>query len=133
MSIDTGKYRNDITSLSALSIREYERIFKVFTQVLDTKEFPTYNILKKIEFPEIDSQFIEFYTPPSKMALSIMSYNIYGDMQSWWIIYLLNKDKFDGAPFTIDGGVQVRYITDSIRTAIYTDITNDTVFGGRHF
>ena len=131
--IDTGEYRNDVPALSALSLREYERIFKVFKQSLDDKDFYTYNILKKIEFPVIDSKYIEFYSPPHKMALSIMSWNIYGDMSSWWIIYLLNKEKFDRAPFTLDGGVQVKYITDSIRTAIYTDITNATIFGGRHF
>jgi len=133
MSIDTGEYRNEIPSLSALDIRDYERIFKVFKQSTDDKEFYTYNILKKIEFPDIDGQFLEFYTPLSRTPLSILSYRIYGDMDSWWIIYLLNKDKFEGAPFFIEGGVQVKYITDSIRTAIYTDITNATVFGGRHF
>lgn len=131
--IDTGEYRNDIEALSATGIREYERIFKVFKQSLDDKDFYTYNILKKIEFPEIDSKYIKFYSPPHKMALSIMSYNIYGDMSSWWIIYLMNREKFDRAPFTLDGGVQVKYIIDSVRTAIYTDITNATIFGGRHF
>jgi len=131
--IETGKYRNEIKSLSALDIKDYERIFKVFKQSTDDKDFYTYNILKKIEFPEIDGSFIEFYTPVSRTALSILSYNIYGDMDSWWIIYLLNKDKFEGAPFFIEGGVQVKFIIDPIRTAIYTDITNATVFGGRHF
>ncbi len=131
--IDKGQYRNEITSLSALDIRDYERIFKVFKQSTDDKEFFTYNILKKIDFPEIDGKFTEFYIPLSRTALSILSYKIYGDMDSWWIIYLLNKDKFDGAPFFVEGGVQVKFITDSLRTAIYTDITNDTIFGGRHF
>jgi len=131
--IDTGNYRNEITSLSALDIRDYERIFKVFKESTDNKEFYTYNILKKIEFPEIDSQFIEFYTPTHRTAMSILSYNIYGDLDSWWIIYLLNKDKFEGAPFFVEGGVQVKYITDSLRTSIYSDITNSTIFGGRHF
>lgn len=131
--IDTGKYQNDIPSLSALSIRDYERIFKVFQQSVDNKNFYTYNILKKIEFPEVDSQYLGFYTPPTKMALTILSYNIYEDIKSWWILYLLNKDKFTGAPFYIDGGVQIKYILDPIRTLIYDDITNSTVFGGRHY
>ena len=131
--IDTGEYRNDIDALSAISIKEYERIFKVFKQSLDDKEFYTYNILKKIDFPVIDSSHIQFYSPPHKMALSIISWNIYKDMSSWWIIYLLNREKFDRAPFTLDGGVQVKYISNNLRTLIYADITNATVFGGRHF
>ena len=131
--IDTGNYHNEVTSLSALSIRDYERIFKVFKQSVDDKDFYTYNILKRVDFPEIDSQYVGFYTPPNKMALSILSYNIYQDIKSWWILYLLNKDKFTGAPFYIDGGVQVKYILDPIRTLIYQDITRSTIFGGRHY
>lgn len=131
--IDTGNYQNEVLSLSTLGVRDYERIFKVFKQSIDDKDFYTYNILKKIDFPEVDSQYLGFYTPQNKMALTILSYNIYEDIKSWWILYLLNKDKFTGAPFYIDGGVQVKYILDPIRSLIYQDITNSTIFGGRHF
>lgn len=131
--IDTGKYQDELPSLSALSIRDYERIFKVFQSSVDDKSFYTYNILKKIEFPEIDSQYLGFYTPNNKMALTILSYNIYGDIKSWWILYLLNKDKFTGAPFYVNGGTQMKYILDPIRVLIYQDITKSTVFAGRHY
>lgn len=131
--IDTGQYQNEIPTLSALSVRDYERIFKVFKQSTDDKEFYTYNILKKLDFPDIDSQYIGFYTPNNKMALTIVSYNIYQDIKSWWILYLLNKDKFVGAPFYVESGTQLKYILDPIRTLIYQDITQSTVFGGRHF
>lgn len=131
--IDTGKYQNDIPSLSSLSIYNYERIFKIFKLSMDEKDFYTYNILNKIEFPEIDSRYIGYYTPNNKMALTILSYNIYGDIKSWWILYLLNKDKFNGAPFYVNGGVQMKYITDEFRTLVYDDITNSTIYGGRHY
>jgi presenilin-like A22 family membrane protease len=133
MSIDLGNYQNDIPSLSALSIRDYERIFKLFKQSENDKNFYVYNILNKIDFPEIDSQYIQYYDVPTKTALTILSYNIYGDIKSWWILYLLNKDKFDGAPFYINGGTQIKYIIDSLRTSIYQDITQSTVFAGRHY
>ena len=129
----TGNYQNEIPSLSALQIQNYERIFKVFQQSVNDKDFYIYNILKRIDFPEIDSQYIEYYNVESRMALTILSYKIYEDIQSWWILYLLNKDKFEGAPFYVNGGTQIKYITDSVRTAIYTDITNSTVYGGRHY
>jgi len=133
MNIITGNYQNEIPSLSALQIQNYERIFKVFQQSVNDKDFYIYNILKRIDFPEIDSQYIEYYNVESRMALTILSYKIYEDIQSWWILYLLNKDKFEGAPFYVNGGTQIKYITDSVRTAIYTDITNSTVYGGRHY
>jgi len=131
--IDLGNYQNDIASLSALSMRDYERIFKLFKQSNEDKDFYFYNILNKIDFPEIDGQYIEYYDVQTKMALTIASYNIYGDIKSWWILYLLNKDKFEGAPFYVNGGTQLKYITDSLRTAIYQDITQSTIFSGRHY
>jgi len=128
-----GYYQNDVPSLSTLDIKSYERIFKVFKAVEDDKEFYYYNILKKIDFPELDSTFIEYYDVQARMPLSIVSYKIYGDMKSWWIIYLLNKDKFDGVPFWVEGSTQLKYIKSSIRSSIYLDITQATVFGGRHY
>ena len=133
MSIDLGNYQNNIPSLSALSIRDYERIFKLFKQSEEDKDFQIYNILNRIDFPEIDSQYIEYYEVQTRMALTIVSYQIYGDIKSWWMIYLLNKDKFEGAPFYVNGGTQIKYITDSLRTAIYQDVTQSTIFSGRHY
>lgn len=131
--IDTGQYQNNIPSLSALAMTDYERIFKIFQASTDDKNFYFYNILKKIEFPVIDSQYLEYYNVKSRSPLTTISYNIYGDIKSWWIFYLLNKDKFVGAPFYVNGGVELAYITDGLRSAIYSDITQATVFGGRHF
>jgi|TARA_R110002110_G_scaffold148108_2_gene339113 hypothetical protein len=131
--IKTGKYQNEIEQLPELGIRDYERIFKIFKQSVEDKDFYVYNILKKIEFPEIDSQYIEHYNVQKRTPLSILSYQIYEDMKSWWILYLLNLDTFTGAPFYVEGGTQIKYIKDSVRTAIYEDITNDTVYAGRHY
>lgn len=131
--IDLGKYQNEVTSLSALSIKDYERIFKIFKSSVDDKDFHIYNILNRIDFPELDSQYIDYYDVEKRMALTIASYQIYGDIKSWWILYLLNKDKFEGAPFYVDGGTTLKYIIDPVRTSIYQDITNQTVYGGRHY
>ena len=131
--INIGNYQNQIESLSSLDIRSYERIFKLFQASVNGKDFYVYNILKKIEFPEIDSRYIEFKDVQTKTALSILSYQIYKDMNSWWILYLLNKDAFQGAPFYVNGGTQIKYITDAVRSSIYQDITQSTVFSGRHF
>lgn len=131
--IEKGEYQNNVPSLSALSVKDYERIFKIFEASTDDKNFFFYNILKKIEFPVIDSQYIRYYNVKTRMPMTTISYNIYGDIKSWWILYLLNKDKFTGAPFYVEGGVQLAYITDALRGLIYSDITQGTIFGGRHY
>jgi hypothetical protein len=131
--VDVGQYQNEITSLSALNVEDYERIFKIFKQSIDDKEFYTYNILKKIEFPTLGKDFLQFYDVQSRTPLTTLSYRIYGDIKSWWIIYLLNKDKFDGAPFYVNGGTEISYIPLAYKTAVYVDITNSTIFGGRHY
>ena len=128
-----GEYQNDIPSLSSLDLESYERIFKVFKETLENKEFYYYNILKKIEFPVLDSDVVEYHVVNTKTPLTTVSYDIYGDIKSWWIIYLLNKEAFDGPPFWVEGGTQLKYIRDELRTLIYNDITQNTVFGGRHF
>jgi hypothetical protein len=131
--IETGTYQNNISELPTLNIGNYENIFKIFEASINDKNFYIFNILKKIEFPDIDQEYLQYYTPESKTALTILSHKLYGDITSWWIIYLLNKDKFSGAPFYIDGGVQVKYIIDEYRVMIYTDIINGTIYGGRHY
>jgi len=131
--IELGNFQNDIPSLSALGIRNYERIFKIFQESLDNKDFYVYNTLKKIDFPEIDSQYIQYYNVNTRIPLTLLSYRIYEDIQSWWILYSLNKDKFIGAPFYVEGGTQIKYIIDGVRTAIYSDITQSTVYDNRHY
>jgi hypothetical protein len=133
MSIDLGKYQNEVVSLSSLNIKDYERIFKLFKSSIDDKDFHIYNLLNRIDFPEIDSQYIDYYNVEKRTALTIVSYNIYGDIKSWWIIYLLNKDQFEGAPFYAKEGTTLKYITDPFRTAIYQDITTQTIYQNRHY
>jgi len=131
--IEIGTYQNDITDLSILSIENYERIFKIFKSSIDDRDFYVYNILKTIEFPSIDEKYINYHTVDSKISLTILSYKLYGDLKSWWMLYLMNKDVFEGAPFYINGGVKIKYIKDEVRTLIYNDITNSTIYGGKHY
>ena len=46
----TGKYQDDIEALEKLPLTRYERIFRIFTQGKDGKQFYFYNILNKLEF-----------------------------------------------------------------------------------
>ena len=79
----TGKYQNEIKDLKKRDLSRYERIFKVFTEAKNGKEFYFYNLLNKIEFPKnIDSSLLDTYIVKSREPLTTISYNLYGDIQS---------------------------------------------------
>jgi hypothetical protein len=128
-----GKYQDDIQTLPILKISDYERIFKIYSETLDDKEFYYYNMLNKIDISDLDSEFLAYYDVKSKLPMTTISYNIYNDINMWWLIYILNKNLFIGPPFWINGGVQIKYLKPEYLSLLYLDITKNTILGGRHF
>ena len=129
----TGKYQDQVKELPNLPLSRYERIFKVYTEGKDGKQFYFYNILNRMEFPtNIESNLLDTHVVKSRQALTITSYDIYGDIFSWWIIYLLNKDVI-GNSFFAEGGQQLKYILPSKRGLIYQQMTDATIFNNKHF
>tara|TARA_R100000329_G_C7598171_1_gene212154 strand:- start:783 stop:1190 length:408 start_codon:yes stop_codon:yes gene_type:complete len=129
----TGKYQDQIKELPKLPLSRYERIFKVYTEGKDGKQFYFYNLLNRIEMPSnINSNLLDTHIVTSRQALTITSYDIYGDIFSWWIIYLLNKDVI-GNSFFAEGGQQLKYIIPSKRGLLYQQMTDATVFNNKHF
>lgn len=129
-----GKYQNNISSLNQLDLEHYERIFKVFETVNDDKSFYYYNILKKIQFPEIiNSGIVKYYTTPSILPFTTISYNIYKDIRLWWLLYLVNKDKLGSNIFTVPAGTQLKYVDPLYLDVIFNQITQLVVFNGRHY
>ena len=123
----TGKYQDEVSALPDLPLNRYERIFKLFTEPNNGKEFYFYNILNKMEFPSnIDSSLLDTHIVKGRQALTSTSYDIYGDIHSWWIIYLLNKETI-GNSFFAEGGQQLTYIISSKRGLIYQQMTNATL------
>ena len=129
----TGKYQDQVPVLPNLPLNRYERIFKVYTEGKAGKEFYFYNILNRMEFPSnIDSTLLDTHIVTARQALTITSYDIYGDIFSWWMIYLLNKDTL-GNKFFAEGGQQLEYIIPSKRGLIYQQMTDATIFNNKHF
>jgi len=129
----TGKYQNEIDDLKALGMRRYERIFKIFSEAKEGKEFYFYNLLNKIEFPDnIDSSLLDTYIVQSREPLTTTSYNIYGNIQSWWLLFLLNK-KVINSRFYVEGGDQLEYILPSKVDLVFQQITKTTIFNNKHF
>lgn len=128
-----GTLQDDITDLPDLSLERYERIFKIYEASKDDKKFYFYNILNKIVFPDnINSTLTGLYTVNSRLPLTTISYNIYGDIFSWWMLYILNKNLVSKL-FYVEPGIQLRYILPEQRALVYNQITRDLIFNGRHF
>ena len=133
MSIQ-GLYQNDITTLQKLDLQHYERIFKVFDEEINNKVFYFYNILRKIDLPDnIDSTVTSLYEVKTTLPLTILSYNIYGDIRLWWLLLLLNKQTIGENIFMVPGGVQIKYILPQFLESVFTQITNLSIFNGRHY
>ena len=129
----TGKYQDDIEELESLPLTRYERIFRIYTEGKNGKQFYFYNILNKIEFPDnIDPMLLDLYSVKAREPLTTTSHTLYGDIESWWMIYLLNKPLLKNK-FYAEGGMQLKYIKKADRALIYQQITDTTAFSNRHF
>ena len=92
-----------------------------------------YNLLNKIEFPEnIDSNLLDTYVVQSREALTTSSFNIYGNITSWWLLFLLNKEVINSR-FYVEGGDQLEYILPSKVDLVFQQITKTTAFNNKHF
>lgn len=71
----------------------YENIFNMYqfdTSNKDTYVF--YNILTKIGFPsDLDPIIFDYYRVDGQLALTILSYKLYGNQHLWWLIMVLNN------------------------------------------
>lgn len=129
-----GKYQNNISGLKKLDLENYERIFKVYETLNDDKSFYYYNILRKIQFPDIiNSSIVKLYTTPNVLPYTTISYNIYGDIRLWWLLFLINKDVLKGNIFTVPAGTQLKYISPQYLDVVFNQITELVIFNGRHY
>jgi len=129
-----GLYQNDTAKLQKLDLQHYERIFKVFNESINNKSFYYYNILRKISLPDnIDPAFTAIYEVKTSLPLTIISYNIYKDIRLWWIILLFNRQAIADNIFIVPGAVKLKYIKPQFLEAVFMQITNLTIFDGRHY
>lgn len=133
MSIQ-GLYQNNVPGLAKLKLQHYERIFKVFDIESTDKKFFFYNILRKIEFPDnIDPNIIKYHNMEISKPLTTISYDIYGDLRLWWLIFLLNKAVIGSNLFIIPAGVQLKFIKPEFLETVFIQITNLSILNGRHY
>jgi len=137
-----GEYLNDLprgtAGLSALPLPRYERILKLHTEapsqpVLNNKQFYYYNILNKLEFPlNIESTLLSTYNVKSREPFTTISFKLYDDIDSWWMIWYLNKKELKGK-FYAEGGQELQFLLPAARELIYQQIAQYTIANNRHF
>lgn len=94
-SIINGIKQNEIQELATLSNNLYENIFNVNLLEDSNSNFYFYNLLNKVVFPDsISDEFIEEITILTDKPWTTLSFELYGTIQLWWVVYLLNKPDY---------------------------------------
>ena len=94
-TIINGANQNEIDELKNLSKNLYENIFKVNLVENGDNSFVFYNLLNKVIFPvNISDEFVDTVTLQNDKPWTTLSYELYGTIDLWWTVYLLNKPDY---------------------------------------
>lgn len=108
--METLYKNNDIPILPQISSIRYENLFNVYKFFNNGKEFYYYNVTNKLAIPQlVDKNFLLSTTFDSKIPLPLASFKLYGTIDLWYIIYILNTNT--GKPrFFVDAGEEIVYL-----------------------
>lgn len=117
-----GKLQNDISDLPVLSKYRYENIFRVFeTTKAETDVYYFYNIINAVKLPtSIDESLIGYKNITTKIAWTSLSYKLYGTINLWWLIILLNRQAAN--IFYAEAGKTYKYFLPEYIDTILTSI-----------
>ena len=89
---EIGLYVSDIPSYPDIETVSYENFFKLH---LHNIEFAFFNLLKKINIltntTDVDPSFFITYNIDVDVPWVLLSYKIYGTLNLWWLICLVNN------------------------------------------
>jgi len=119
-SIIKGKNVTNVTGLDSVSLESYERIFNVNLVKNKDKNFLFYNTLNKVIFPDnLSSEVYDEIIVQVDTPWTTLSYNIYGTINLWWVVYLINKPKYI---FLAKSGSKIKYILPSAISTVLNRI-----------
>lgn len=128
-TVNNGVRQNNIKdqSIDTLSRNVYENIFKVNTVNKEKNDLEVshyfYNTLNKVSIPvDINSDLIDTTVLSYDTAWTTLSYQIYGTIQLWWLIVLLNNPKYI---FMAKGGIEYTIIKPEAVRNILTQINRE--------
>ena len=120
-TIINGSNQNDVEALDNLAFGLYENIFNVNLIDVNGADVYFYNILNKVVFPDdISDEFINTITLQSDKPWTTLSYELYGTINLWWIVYLLNKPDYI---FKAQASTEYKYIKAGAVSSVLQQIT----------
>jgi|TARA_B100001094_G_scaffold323489_1_gene374475 hypothetical protein len=118
-TIINGKAQNEITDLATLSRNLYENIFNV--NLIEDNNVYFYNLLNKVIFPDdISDEFTDEITLMSDKPWTMLSFQLYGTINLWWTVYLLNKPDYI---FKAQANNTYKFIKSKYITSVLNRIT----------
>lgn len=120
-TIINGSNQNEVDELKSLSIDMYENIFKI--NLIDTNgtDLYFYNLLNKVIFPDnISDAIVDTIILQNDVPWTTLSYQLYGTINLWWTVYLLNKPDYI---FKAQAATEYKYIKPSAMKAVLQQIT----------
>ena len=120
-TIINGSGQNDVEALATLSLNKYENIFNVNLIEADGNQLYFYNLLNKIIFPDdISDDAISTITLRADKPWTTLSYELYGTIDLWWVVYLLNKPDYI---FKAKAATEYKYIKPGAISGVLQQIT----------
>ena len=121
-TIINGALQNQVEALNNLNSNLYENIFNVNLIDGDGRDLYFYNILNKVIFPDdISDEYITEVLINIDKPWTTLSYEIYGTIQLWWVIVLLNKPDYI---FKAQAGTTYKVIKPGFINAVLQQISN---------
>ena len=122
-TIINGALQNQADELNSLNSNLYENIFNINLIDEDGSNLYFYNILNKVVFPDdISHEYITEIVINVDKPWTTLSHEIYGTIQLWWVIVLLNKPDYI---FKAQAGTTYKFIKPGFINAVLQQITNN--------
>jgi hypothetical protein len=120
-TVINGTNRINVKELTDLSRNLYENIFNVQLVDNDNKSFYTYNLLNKVIFPDsLNTAVVEEVTVMGDKPWTTLSFELYGTIELWWTIVLLNKPE---EIFMAKAGTAYKYIKPGVMANVLKQLT----------
>ena len=114
--------QNDVSTLPKLNSDRYENLFNVYRFYNQDREFYYYNITNKLMLPEkIDSTVLLSTIFDVTIPLTLASYKIYGTIDLWYILYMLNTNT-SKPRFVIEAGEEILYLKPDFVNNLITSL-----------
>ena len=123
-TVNNGVKRNNIedSEVSEIAKTLYDNIFKVNVIEADNSSHYFYNLLNKVYLPEsLNGDVYEEISLDRKMSWTHLSYKLYGSIDFWWLIVLVNKPDYI---FMAEAGVSYKYIKPNVVDTILAQMNS---------